>query len=890
MRYFSFRSLIASCLIALLVSSLVVARMQEEEVRDSYDLGASGLGQLLRRLQTTASVMHTGAHPDDEDSALLARLARGDQARVAYLSLNRGEGGQNAIGTELFEPLGVIRTEELLQARHLDRAEQMFTRAFDFGFTKTRAEASQKWDEHAILGDMVRAIRTFRPLVIVSRFTGTPADGHGQHQLAGYLTPIAFHAAADPAQFPEQIKEGLHAWQAYKLYVSESFRENANNRPTLKVETGRYDQLIGRTYFEIAMQGRSQHKSQEMGTLELHGPHSSGMRLLESVVRISSTESSIFDGIDTSIEGIAKIAGLRSDVISNELRVMKQTAALSLAQYDAISPEKIIPPLAEGLRAARSARAHLKTLKDESEARAAADFLLAQKEREFTEALQRAAGVTVDALADAETIVPGESWSIAVRVFAPNASLAQVQEMSLHAPDGWRIEQITEQTPLPNNSFSRLMREMATKTASFRVTCPANAVPTEPYWLTEPRDGYLFKWPATAPKNEPFDPPLIISEVKMEIGGATIVVKRAVQYRYANPVRGELRRDLNIVPALSVAPDSTLLIVPSAQENQTRRIAVQLINLAQEEAGSRGMIRLRLPEGWHSEPVDAQFNLKKKDERTVVFFNVLIPQDARVGAYRIAAEARSLAGQTFNRELHIIAYPHIQTHRFYSPAETTVRVLDLKVVPVNVGYIMGSGDEVPAAIRRMNLPVTMLDENYLSTGDLARFDVIVVGVRASEVRPDFVANNHRLLDYVRGGGTLIVQYQRTDYVEKKLAPFPARIGPRVTDENAPVTILQPAHAAFNYPNKITSDDWKDWVQERTLYNLTDFDAHYVPLLESHDPHEALQTGSEVYAQIGRGRYIYTSYAWFRQLPAGVPGAYRLFANLLSLAKAPSANQ
>lgn len=309
------------------------------QVRPFYDYGAIGLGQLLKRLQTTASVLHTGAHPDDEDSGLLAYLARQRQARTAYLALNRGEGGQNVIGSELFEPLGVIRTEELLQARTLDGGEQMFTRVMDFGFSKKRDEAARIWGEREVLGDMVRAIRLFRPLVVVARFTGTPADGHGQHQLAGYLTPIAFRAAADPREFPEQIAEGLEPWQAIKLYVSQSFVSNPENQPSLIINTGEYDSLIGRSYFEIAMEGRSQHKSQEMGMLELRGRQTSGLRLLESKVSSREDDRDIFAGIDTSIKGIAILAADNSQPFSEKLAILQATAEQALSSYDPFHPE-----------------------------------------------------------------------------------------------------------------------------------------------------------------------------------------------------------------------------------------------------------------------------------------------------------------------------------------------------------------------------------------------------------------------------------------------------------------------------------------------------------------------------------------------------------------------
>ncbi len=322
------------------------------QVRPIYNNGAIGLGQMLKRLQTTSSAMHTGAHPDDEDSGLLAYLARKDQARTSYLALNRGDGGQNVIGDELFEPLGVIRSEELLQARRLDGGEQLFTRVMDYGFSKKREEAARIWGEELTLGDMVRAIRLFRPLVIISRFNGTPADGHGQHQLAGYLTPIAFKAAADPKMFPEQLKEGLTPWQVKKLYVSQSFQQNANNLPTLTINTGEYDSLIGRSYFEISMEGRSQHKSQEMGVLELRGKQTSGMRLVENLGNKTEKESSVFDGLDTSIKGIAALTNNSEETFAKKLAELQETAEMALKSYEPFAPQKLIPILGKGYKQA----------------------------------------------------------------------------------------------------------------------------------------------------------------------------------------------------------------------------------------------------------------------------------------------------------------------------------------------------------------------------------------------------------------------------------------------------------------------------------------------------------------------------------------------------------
>ncbi|MEO6588988.1 MAG: PIG-L family deacetylase, partial [Pyrinomonadaceae bacterium] len=420
--------IIVSLLILLTIFHFPVS--VKSQVRAKYDIGAIGLGQQLKRLQTTASAMHTGAHPDDEDSNLIAYLARGKNARTSYLALNRGEGGQNVIGAEIFEPLGVIRTEELLQARRLDGGQQFFTSVMDYGFSKTRAEATKIWGEQATLGDVVRAIRLFRPLVIISRFSGTPADGHGHHQLAGYLTPLAYKAAADPKQFPEQISEGLLPWQAKKLYVGQGFAAMANGEPAnLTISTGDYDPLIGRSYAEIAAEGRSQHKSQEMGSVEPRGKQTSGERLLASTVGKNDIETDLFDGIDTSIRGISKITDNTESAVKSKLDDLQETAAKALKEYDAYNPQKLIPILAKGLRQAREAAASTQNPYTKT--------LIEQKEKEFAGALQTAAGVVVDGLSNTETIVAGDSTVVSVKIFG---DAAKIKNVSLSLPKNWNAE------------------------------------------------------------------------------------------------------------------------------------------------------------------------------------------------------------------------------------------------------------------------------------------------------------------------------------------------------------------------------------------------------------------------------------------------------------------
>ena len=876
------RRLVLVAAVAAVAASLP-ARAQVQPV---YDLGAAGLLQVLERLQTTASVLHTGAHPDDEDSSFIARTARGDHARVAYLSLTRGEGGQNFIGTELFDALGVIRSEELRQARRLDGGEQFFTRAIDFGFSKTRTETAAKWNEREVLDDMVRVIRTFRPLVVVSRFSGTAADGHGHHQLAGYLTPLAFRAAASRAEFPHHFAEGLRPWQASKLYRSV---RQANEPGLLEVVTGVFDHAIGRTYGEIAAEGRSQHKSQEMGAIESRAELRSLLRLeqiagpdgVRTADPVALDERTPFDGIDVSIAGIAAIAGLPGGALRQELEAVASAAQRALDEYDPLRPAAIVPVLAEGLQATRAARERARSGAWPADAKADADHLLSFKEKDFGDALARAAGVVIDALAAQETVPQGGTVAVSVRAFYPQASGGEgvrVTGAGLRTPDGWAVT--PAEAAIPGAERSPFSRE-------FSVAVPATAAVTQPYFLDTPRDGDRYAWTGDDPKAEPFAEGPLVGWVTLDIGGASVTLDRRVDYRFADRVRGEIRRTVNVVPAVTASLDSPLLIVPLGTAPSVHRVTVTATSHA---AGRQvdAVVRLQLPPGWTSAPADAKVTLTRAGDRASTPFVVTAPPTRRAGPVAITATAAA-GGSAFSRDVQVVAYPHIDTHRIYRPASLTAQVVDLKVAPVRVGYVMGTGDQVPEALRRMGLAVTVLDDAALA-GDLSAFDTIVVGVRASEARPDFVNEHRRLMQYVTAGGTLVVQYQQTDYVARDLPPYvPAQPGggnSRVTDETAAVRILAPGHAVFTFPNRITPADFDGWVQERNLYAFPVVDPRYTPLLETADPGEPPQRGGEVYARVGKGHYVYTAYSWFRQLPAGVPGAYRQFANLVSLSKAP----
>lgn len=840
----------------------------KSQVRPVYDYGAIGLGQLLKKLNTTKSVMMIGAHPDDEDSALLAYLARGENARTAYLSLTRGDGGQNIIGSELFESLGVIRTEELLQARRLDGAEQFFGRAFDYGFSKTLAEAKSKWDEKTVLCDTVKAIRAFRPLVVISRFSGTPADGHGQHQYAGYISPLAVKAAADETQ----CKDTGQAWQVQKFYVGQSFRSTVE--PTLKINTGVYNSLLGRSYAEIALEGRSLHRTQEQGIVELKGDRFSGLNLVESKVPKIEKETSLFDGINTTISGALKPSdkGSEGDTL-NSLQDFENGLSNKTKLVDLTKPESLVKDL---LTDYQYISGFYKKIKDNYDSQSI-EFLKI-KQNEFTNAIRLASGLQLDALTSQETVVPSENFQTTVKIYFPDRSNFKIKDIKLNAPKDWEISK-TEPPKEQNQNF--FGREIPDESAFFNVKVAENTKSTQPYWLEKARAGSLFDWERDGNQNLPFQKPLITAEITAELDGIEVVFSQPVEYRFADDIRGEIRRELNVVPAVSISLDQNLIIVSQSNKPQTKKVVMSVTNNSQNPVSGEASLNIGLIDGWKAAPDSQNFSLKKSGEKAAISFEFTIPANAKSGSYEILPTAK-VSGKIYKDEMRTLAYPHIQTHRFYVPAKAKTNVLDLKTAPVKIGYIAGSGDRVFDAIRQMNFDVRMLSENDLTNDDLSKFDTIVVGIRASQVRPDFIANHQRLLDYVKNGGTLFVQYQLPVY--QNLLPFPAQMNSRVTDENAKVTILDSTNPVFNFPNKITDKDFENWVQERNLYAFSNFDANYKPLLESHDENEAENKGGLVVADIGKGKYIYCSYAFFRQLPAGVPGAYRLLANLLSLPK------
>jgi LmbE family N-acetylglucosaminyl deacetylase len=845
------------------------------------DRGASGLALSLRRLQTIASVLHTAAHPDDESTELLAYLARGMGARAAYLSLNRGEGGQNGIGPELWEGLGVIRTEELLAARKLDGAEQYFTRAFDFGFTRSPEETLRKWNREELLGDMVRVIRMMRPLVVVNGFSGTARDGHGQHQVAGLLTPEAIKAAADPKRFPEQLaKEGLQPWQVLKVYGR--VFGNVDSGPRASFDVGTFDSVLGRSYNELASDGRSRHRSQDFGMMQMRGSQIRAFPRLSSLVDAPEMETTLFTGIDTSVVGIAKFAGNHGEHLLPSLHKIKALAAKALLEFRIEHPDLIAPHLAAGLREVRALRGQLTNL--DAIAKANVDALLARKEQEFSQALSKAHGVIVDALSNTEIVTPGEAVEIAAHVFIATDAKPAAPNVKLLLPDRWQLEPMKPEPMMPITGMTFLrFRETPNVIARFKATAPDDATPTQPYWLARTRTKEQFDWEEKMPRNLPFAPTLAHAEIELTLSGEKVTITQPVEYRFADKTFGEIRRELKVAPAVTLTTHPSLLVIPATGQNRTREISIEITHNASRKTD--GAVKLLAPANWRVEADNRPLAFTKQGEKTARTFRVTPPVGAS-GNFELKAVAEA-NGKTYDNGYQVIAYPHIEAHYIYRPAVSKVEVFDVTVAKnLNVGYVMGSGDDGPQALEQLGVKVKLISPAELSSGDLSIYDTIVLGIRVYEVNENVMANNKRLLDYVSNGGTLVVQYNKQEYANGNFAPYPVKMtrGDRVTDETAPITILEPNHPLFNYPNKITDADWQGWVQERGLYFLSDWDAKYTPLLASSDDPGAALKGGQLIAEYGKGTYIFTGYSWFRQFPVGVPGAYRLFANLVSYAK------
>jgi LmbE family N-acetylglucosaminyl deacetylase len=830
--------------------------------------GDMALRLMLRKLTTVGTFMQTNAHPDDEDNVLLARLGHGLGMRTVLVSATRGEGGQNEIGPELSESLSVLRTEELLAAHRFDGAEQLFTRAVDFGFSFSVEESIERWGRAEIVGDLVRHIRATRPHVVAAFVCG--GEGGGQHhQASTVLTIEAVRDAADPAKYPEHMRQGLRPWRVLRLFCTQGFGRPAEGPDVLTVDGREFDPLIGRTYGELGTEARSMHKCQ--GTSQLLPLPGGGFgriyRLLDDAPAPSPRPlETMFGGIDTSIEGLARFAG-GDDAIASALRGISEAAAAG--------------KLATGLRSVRELRRRLAATRTTNPGHDEIEFRMEQKERQFERALLLSRRTELEAVADDGVVVAGQAVKVNVIVAS-------------HDPDGLEVRGI---------SLAGLRTTAApcrgTATAGSPVTCTAEArvaaaEATSIYW-TARRDAARYDFaplPAGVPFGVPFAPSPFRARFDLAIDGLPVTVEQPVEYRYGDIVAGEKRMELHVVPPFGVALSPSTVIVPTGGKGRTagpRAVRVTVTNSTQGPAS--GEVRLRAPEGFTVAPRAAAVKFSREDEVVTVTFDVRALPGVRPGAHALAAAFGSAGGDAESGAgFDVIEYPHVTRRHLVRPASGLLKAIDVRVAdPLRVGYVMGVGDQVPQAIEQLGVVVHLIGPEELVAGDLAQYDVIVTGVRAYERRADLRASNHRLIAYAERGGTVLVQYNKFEFNEAQYGPYPAKISAnRITDENAPVDVLVPEHPVFNRPNRIDAETWKGWVQERGLYFLGDRDPRYVDLVRLTDPfpfNKGPKTGALVEAKVGKGRWIYIGLGLWRQLPAGTDGAYRLLANLISLGSA-----
>lgn len=860
------------------------------------------VGRILRQLDGVKRILMIGAHPDDEDASLLAAVGIGQGAEVAYLSLTRGEGGQNRVGEELGEALGLLRTAELLAARRLDGARQFFTRAYDFGYSRDTTDAFSQWPRDTLLADLVWVIRRFRPQVVISVFGGTEEDGHGQHRVAGRMAAEAFEAAADSTRFPSRRTADVGPWRASKLYVH-ARRDSA--RGTLSIATGALDPLLGRSPHQLALHARGLHRSQAFGAIETPGAHASWLRLARDLTS-AGPDASLFAGIDTSLVALAARRGA-SRAARRLLRSYREQLARAEASLRATAPEAALPALAaaasalDGLLAREGERGSLPVpLRPELE----------RRRRLLDRAILAAAGIRLEALASDAIVVPGQRFLVRARLWNGGAGSVRLEGLRLEVPPGWEAAPSAEDFPVgrsgpfggttslpidvvagPAHAGTRELPPGAVVAATFEVRVSEDAVTSSPYYLREPRPAVgFYRWPDDSSLwGLPFQPLGLTAVARLAVTpprGPDVrpLAREAAWRRELDRTEGEVWSPVRVAPALSLQPTPELLVV-STQGPGVAGVEVAVRSAAVEDL--RGELRLEGSAGWSVEPAVVPFRLVGEGAEARARFTVRTAPSTGSGSYELRAVAVLESGRRLDQRVWWIAHPHVRPHLFSVPATVRLLHLPIEVPRRRVAFVEGPVDAAGRAMERLGLDPHRIEPDDWSPERLDAFDVIVVGVRAYETRPDLVEGNPLLLDWVRRGGTLIIQYQRYDLMGRHFAPYPLEVGRpvvRVTDERAPVTFLDPAHGLLVEPNRLTPADFEGWVQERATFMPRAWDERYRPVLEMADPGEPPARGGLLVASVGEGRYAHLTLSLFRQLEAGVPGAYRILANLLALGR------
>lgn len=780
---------------------------------------AAEIKQGLEALSVTGKVLYIAAHPDDENTRLLAYLSKGKKYKTAYLSLTRGDGGQNLIGTEQADQLGLLRTHELLAARQIDGAEQFFTRANDFGFSKTAEEALRFWDEKKILSDVVWVIRKFQPDVIITRFPGDERAGHGAHAASAILAEKAFSAAADPRQFPEQLAY-LKPWKTRRI-VWNTFNFGGTNTITadqLSMDVGQYNALLGQSYGEIAADSRSRHRSQGFGSAKQRG---SAMESFQHLAGVPAKKD-LFEDVDASLNkypGLKDVQFLINDIIK---------------RYRVEAPYESIAQLLQ-----------LKT----------ATAKLPFDHVKLDELILACAGIWIEAVSAHPAYGVNDLMTYELQAISrlPSRSPLKV-ELLVDRDDPIELK--------PGNLI-RLNRALPDSARKL----------TQPYWLANPHGIGAYVFTGVENLGAPENKAPSAGDVAVKINGTRIAVDRSIIYKYANPAVGEIYQPLVIAPPIT----ATLQEKAYVFNNQTpRKISVSIRNFIKN---AKGKLEIEVPKGWNVAPSSIDLNLAEKGTEEILDFTVTPNEKATSGKLELQIVT---AGETYNKGFQQITYEHIPVQTLFPQAEARLEQLDLKFAGKQIGYVAGAGDLIPQSLKQVGYEVTMLDANLLN-GDLSRFDAIVTGVRLYNINEDAAAMQAKLMAYVKNGGTLVQQYNVNNPLKiSQIGPYPFSITrDRVTEEDAAVSFLKPDHALLNYPNKITQKDFEGWVQERGIYFASNLDEKYTPILRMGDKGEQPSNGSLIVADYGKGKYIYTGLVFYRELPAGVPGAYRLFVNLLS---------
>jgi LmbE family N-acetylglucosaminyl deacetylase len=808
----------------------------------NVNYNAAAIRESIRKLNVLGSVLYIAAHPDDENTRLITFFTKEKLYNTAYLSLTRGDGGQNLIGTELNDLLGVIRTQELLEARRIDGGKQFFSRARDFGFSKNPDETFRVWDREQTLADMVWLIRKFQPDVLITRFNTEPGRTHGHHTASAILAGEAFTAAADPGRFPEQLQY-VKVWQAKRLLwntTSWFYQKPEDFKPEvkIKIDVGTYNKATGKSYTEIASCSRSQHKSQGFGS---SGTRGTSIEYLEHTMG-PQAQNDIFEDIDASwarIEGGKKIG---------------QDIEKLLKTFRTEDPAGAVPELLK-IRKAISALPESVWKKTKLE--------------ETDEIIKACLGLWTEALAEDFSVVPGEQLKINSEVINRSAFNVELKKVSFGE--------------LKDTVFNSILKDNTPVTTSTRVTIPAGASYSHPYWLRERGTTGMFKVTDQLLIGLPENPPALSAEYSFMIGGQEIVYNVPVVFKKTDPVKGEQYRPLEIAPSVFINLKEDKIVFA---DNSRKTIAY---NIKAGKDKCSGRLKFTAPSGWIAEPSEIPFSIAAKGGEYNCVVSVKPGEHPAPGTLKAVAE---LNDKTSDKSLITIAYDHILTQTLFPLADVDLINIDLKKAGEKIGYIQGAGDEVPSALEQVGYNVTILKEETVTPESLKKFDAVVIGIRAFNANEKLRKIHAHLLDYVKNGGTLVAQYNTmpgritaTKYVTDSIGPYPFKISnDRVTDENAEIRILNPDHVLLNYPNKITDADFRGWIQERGLYFPDSWSKEYETVIATNDPGEASKEGSILYTKYGKGVFIYTTLSWFRELPAGVPGAYRLFVNLISANK------